>query len=133
MSKSKGPTFIRASGNVKGLTIENCVSVGAPLLDGEGATITDLTMRLNQIYGAASGVRLGDVFGAEISGNLFDVRLPEKFVAEIKEAAKSPGKMPTFLANLGRILTKPSEIEAIASLAERLHHAWTQSGSQLPL
>lgn len=56
----------------RNINISNNITRGMGLLDAEKATIYNLVMKNNKMYGHENPIKLGRIFGAEISGNLFD-------------------------------------------------------------
>lgn len=111
---------IGPSTTIHNLRISNNTVRGGDLLRAEGATIHDLSITLNKVYGGQHPVKLGNVFGAEIAGNLFDMEVPEKFLAELKDAAKSSEAKKTFLEKIKQLAMDPAQIVAMTELVDKV-------------
>jgi hypothetical protein len=107
--KTPPRAFVKVSGKIRDLKLTNNTVVGASLLDSQDGTVEGLQLEFNKVFGTNEAVRLGDIFGAEVAGNLFSVKVPKTLVSELRAAGLSTEKKKSLLQRLSS-LARPSEM-----------------------
>lgn len=116
------PILVRVIGDgvVENVTIHGNESRGYDLLDTSKGNVKDLRVFDNKAYGGKNPITLGNAFGVEIAGNLFDVALPQDLVEGIK-SAKTSDERESIVEKITNLVTNP---ELVVRLLELVSKVW---------